>query len=556
MAANAVPEAAGTTPLTIYLQPRPNSHPFNERECLLDEKLLKVGRSVAKARPSTSNLIFDCKVLSRNHAVMWAADGQVFLRDTKSSNGTFVNNLRLSGTGEESQEKALKDGDVIQFGVDVMENQRQRVTHGCIIALFTDPSARAPTPPPEMVPGIKLSDVIELQQILTDARHTQVAVENRLGSVQFDLEQTALALQTEGKAFIKEEHLLSRLDTLENQLKFYTQDQGTTEMQATLKQLEDDKHRCAVKAKESLQSMLQEKMEVIKKYSNLQLDYDQSEQECDRWRTLYEEAQEERKKLAETWDERSQEMYQLQFELKVLRQQHANLEEEHMPIKLQHDDAVKKLDQASVELVTALQESKFANDRLCSLQEQMELLHERNESLQELNDAASEQVRLRNIEIQELHAQVNEMEERHKALEKDLADRTEAFSGPHARYTTFVRDDTLTNALPQSKNVSVTRTTQVDPMETLTQTSLNREVHAVEEGRNATNAASQHSAVAGQRVPTSANSETPSQSSKDVHRSVQPLAAEDMKASLRSILVAAFLSLLITIYYSLPTGTA
>ena len=49
---------------------RPNSHPFQDRTLTLDQPV-KVGRSVARARPAANNAIFDCKVLSRNHALLW-----------------------------------------------------------------------------------------------------------------------------------------------------------------------------------------------------------------------------------------------------------------------------------------------------------------------------------------------------------------------------------------------------------------------------------------------------------------------------------------------------
>ena len=40
---------------------RPNSHPFQDRMLSLDQPV-KVGRSVARARPVQTNAIFDCKV--------------------------------------------------------------------------------------------------------------------------------------------------------------------------------------------------------------------------------------------------------------------------------------------------------------------------------------------------------------------------------------------------------------------------------------------------------------------------------------------------------------
>lgn len=55
---------------------RPNSHHFQERHIPVHEQV-KVGRSVARARPAANNAIFDCKVLSRNHALLWYEDGKV-----------------------------------------------------------------------------------------------------------------------------------------------------------------------------------------------------------------------------------------------------------------------------------------------------------------------------------------------------------------------------------------------------------------------------------------------------------------------------------------------
>ena len=42
----------------------------------------------------SDNGYFDCKVLSRQHALLLYEDGKFFLMDTASSNGTFVNNIR------------------------------------------------------------------------------------------------------------------------------------------------------------------------------------------------------------------------------------------------------------------------------------------------------------------------------------------------------------------------------------------------------------------------------------------------------------------------------
>lgn len=57
--------------------------------------------------------------MSRAHAELWVdAEGKFWIRDTKSSSGTFLNGVRLSVAGEESKEWCVRDGDMIQLGVD------------------------------------------------------------------------------------------------------------------------------------------------------------------------------------------------------------------------------------------------------------------------------------------------------------------------------------------------------------------------------------------------------------------------------------------------------
>ena len=67
---------------------------------------------------SSNKLAFKSKVVSRSHAEIWIESGKFFIRDTKSSSGTFLNHLRLSPAGHESRPYQLRDGDVLQLGVD------------------------------------------------------------------------------------------------------------------------------------------------------------------------------------------------------------------------------------------------------------------------------------------------------------------------------------------------------------------------------------------------------------------------------------------------------
>jgi pSer/pThr/pTyr-binding forkhead associated (FHA) protein len=67
---------------------------------------------------STNKLAFKSKVVSRAHAEIWSEGDKFYVKDTKSSSGTFLNHLRLSPAGSESKPHQLKDGDIVQLGVD------------------------------------------------------------------------------------------------------------------------------------------------------------------------------------------------------------------------------------------------------------------------------------------------------------------------------------------------------------------------------------------------------------------------------------------------------
>ena len=78
------------------------------------------GLGLAAANALGSNkLAFKSKVVSRAHAEIWAeVGGRFFIKDTKSSSGTFLNHTRLSPANTESRPAELRDGDILQLGVD------------------------------------------------------------------------------------------------------------------------------------------------------------------------------------------------------------------------------------------------------------------------------------------------------------------------------------------------------------------------------------------------------------------------------------------------------
>ncbi|KAG0740246.1 hypothetical protein G6F22_006917 [Rhizopus arrhizus] len=63
-------------------------------------------------------MTFRSKVVSRKHAEIFVDNELVYIRDTGSSSGTFLNNKRLSPPNECSPAFILRNNDIIQLGVD------------------------------------------------------------------------------------------------------------------------------------------------------------------------------------------------------------------------------------------------------------------------------------------------------------------------------------------------------------------------------------------------------------------------------------------------------
>lgn len=97
---------------------------------------LRIGRQTnAKTVPTPTNGFFDSKVLSRQHAEIWAdRQGKIWIRDVKSSNGTFVNGTRLSQENRESEPHELQTGDHLELGIDIVSEDQKTVVHHKVAA--------------------------------------------------------------------------------------------------------------------------------------------------------------------------------------------------------------------------------------------------------------------------------------------------------------------------------------------------------------------------------------------------------------------------------------
>jgi hypothetical protein len=98
--------------------------------------VLRIGRQTNnKTVPTPLNGYFDSKVLSRQHAEIWAdRNGKIWIRDVKSSNGTFVNGQRLSPENRDSDPHELREQDMLELGIDIVSEDQKTIVHHKVAA--------------------------------------------------------------------------------------------------------------------------------------------------------------------------------------------------------------------------------------------------------------------------------------------------------------------------------------------------------------------------------------------------------------------------------------
>ncbi|XP_069592767.1 sarcolemmal membrane-associated protein isoform X2 [Ranitomeya imitator] len=479
---------------------RPNSHPFQERHVYLDEPV-KIGRSVARCRPAQNNATFDCKVLSRNHALVWFdhKTGKFYLQDTKSSNGTFINSQRLSRGSEESPPCEILSGDIIQFGVDVTENTR-KVTHGCIVStvkLFLPDGLearrrsdviQAPLPSPvdkvaAHTPSMYSQELFQLSQYLQEALHREQMLEQKLATLQRLLANTQEASDTSWQALIDEDRLLSRLEVMGNQLQAYSKSQTDDGIRKELIALQEDKHNYETTAKESLRRVLQEKIEVVRKLSEVERSLSNTEDECTHLKEMNERTQEELRELANKYNGAVNEIKDLTDKLKAAEGRQEEIQQKGIAEKKDLQQKIDEMEEKEQELqakIEALQaDNDFTNERLSALQVRLENLQEKT-----LKEHSTQ-----GIQGDDFKPKINGNADKDKLIDVEHLTKGEQESQHLKGSPAEAKDSDLSDTLSPSKEKSSDDTTdgQMDEQELnepLNKVILKDELHTVQSGSN------------------------------------------------------------------------
>ncbi|XP_023571469.1 sarcolemmal membrane-associated protein isoform X13 [Octodon degus] len=230
-------------------------------------------------------------------------------------------------------------------------------------------------------------ELFQLSQYLQEALHREQMLEQKLATLQRLLAITQEASDTSWQALIDEDRLLSRLEVMGNQLQACSKNQTEDSLRKELIALQEDKHNYETTAKESLRRVLQEKIEVVRKLSEVERSLSNTEDECTHLKEMNERTQEELRELANKYNGAVNEIKDLSDKLKVAEGRQEEIQQKGQAEKKELQHKIDEMEEKEQELqakIEALQaDNDFTNERLTALQVRLEHLQEK--TLKECN---------------------------------------------------------------------------------------------------------------------------------------------------------------------------
>ncbi|XP_045019897.1 sarcolemmal membrane-associated protein isoform X12 [Bubalus bubalis] len=224
-------------------------------------------------------------------------------------------------------------------------------------------------------PSMYSQELFQLSQYLQEALHREQMLEQKLATLQRLLAITQEASDTSWQALIDEDRLLSRLEVMGNQLQACSKNQTEDSLRKELIALQEDKHNYETTAKESLRRVLQEKIDVVRKLSEVERSLSNTEDECTHLKEMNERTQEELRELANKYNGAVNEIKDLSDKLKIAEGKQEEIQQKGQAEKKELQHKIDEMEEKEQELqakIEALQaDNDFTNERLTALQEHL-----------------------------------------------------------------------------------------------------------------------------------------------------------------------------------------
>ncbi|XP_009074816.1 PREDICTED: sarcolemmal membrane-associated protein isoform X1 [Acanthisitta chloris] len=302
-------------------------------------------------------------------------------------------------------------------------------------------------------PSMYSQELFQLSQYLQEALHREQMLEQKLATLQRLLAVTQEASDTSWQALIDEDRLLSRLEVMGNQLQACSKNQTEDSIRKELIALQEDKHNYETTAKESLRRVLQEKIEVVRKLSEVERSLSNTEDECTHLKEMNERTQEELRELANKYNGAVNEIKDLSDKLKVAEGRQEEIQQKGLAEKKELQHKIDEMEEREQELqakIEALQaDNDFTNERLTALQVRLEHLQEK--TLKEHNSLG--------IQVDDFIPKINGSTEKDKIIDEGHLTKVEETKLLKENQGRVKESNDLSDTLSPSKEKSSDDTT-------------------------------------------------------------------------------------------------
>ncbi|ABE74207.1 MULTISPECIES: FHA domain-containing protein [Psychrobacter] len=168
-----------------------NTWQLNALTEALGDLTLTVTDSLSVGRGSDNDLVLGSKQISRNHAQLSVLNGQLYVKDLESSNGTFINDERIAA----NESKQLSAEDTLGFASFIFQVSKP------VAATVIHEQAVADKPTLMLSPDTEIAPIVEAEPVVKETIIEEILpVENSLEAMPIaavQAEQIVSAAQTD-----------------------------------------------------------------------------------------------------------------------------------------------------------------------------------------------------------------------------------------------------------------------------------------------------------------------------------------------------------------------
>ncbi|XP_036058376.1 TRAF3-interacting JNK-activating modulator isoform X4 [Onychomys torridus] len=227
-------------------------------------------------------------------------------------------------------------------------------------------------------------DIIQLSEYLKEALQRELILKQKMVILQDLLPALTRASDSSWKGQLNEDKLKGKLRSLENQLYTCMQKYTPWGMKKALLEMEDQRSSYEQKAKESLQKVLEEKMNAEQQLQSAQLSLALAEQKCGEWKSHYEALKEDWRALGDQHRELESQLHVLQSKLQGANSRDSQMNQALQRLENEHQELQAKIERLQGDREQQSSDTQDLQDQLKRSEEERQVLVSRVQQLQSL----------------------------------------------------------------------------------------------------------------------------------------------------------------------------